>query len=168
MSDDTTINVTGLEKLLKALKTRTPPTAKVGIIGDKNRPHYAEVKAGQKAPKSIPTNAEVGAAHEFGAPARGLPQRSFLRWPIQERLQKEMESSGAFDYDTIAAVLKQGSVKPWLTKIAILAEGIVVGAFGTNGYGKWAGWKTPGYQNNTGDILVDTTQLRNSITHEVK
>lgn len=176
MSDKTVeLNVKGLEQLLKALKAK-PPKARVGILGATPRANapseitHAQLTAKrtikQGAKKQATTsNAEVGAAHEFGT--EHLPQRSFLRVPIADRLTKEIESSGALDKDVLANVVKQGSVKPWLEKIVVLAEGIVAGAFASAGYGKWPSWKT-GYSSKTGNILVDTQQLRNSITGEVK
>lgn len=112
------------------------------------------------------TNAEIGAVHEFGNSTH--PQRSFLRVPLMDRLNKELQDSGSFDKETLRDVIINGTVVPWLKKVAVVAEGIVAGAFDTGGYGKWAQWKNPSYQNNTGNILVDTTQLRNSITSEVK
>lgn len=168
MSDDTvTINVKGLDQLLKALKAK-PPIARVGIMGSKNGPHYATLESGQKQPSHVPTNAEVGAVHEFGSPTRNIVQRSFLRGPISDLLGKEIEAQGALDKDVMAQVIKSGSVIPWITKIAISAKGIVLGALASGGYGKWAPWKDPNYTNNTGMLLVDTTQLRNSITYEVR
>lgn len=163
-----TVNVKGLDLLLKALKVSKPPSARVGILGDKNKPHFVSAKAGQKLPNHIPTNAEIGAVHEFGSPKRGIPPRSFLRIPISEKLQKYMEDAGAFDEDVFAKVIKTGSVLPWLKKIAILGEAIVSDAFDSAGFGKWKGWKNPNYTNQTNQILVDTQQLRNSITSEVK
>lgn len=163
MSEDVSLNVAGLEKLLKALKPTRTPVARVGILGDKTVRSLTDEKGG-----AMPTNAEVGAAHEFGAPARGLAQRSFLRIPISENLQKYMEKSGALDKDVLSKVIKSGSVTPWLKKIAVLAEGIVADAFATEGFGKWASWKNSNYTNNANQILVDTQQLRNSITSEVK
>lgn len=156
MSETVTLKVEGLDKLLKALKAK-PPTTRVGILGDK-----------AVREKSKSSNADVGAAHEFGAPARGIPQRSFLRVPISEKLSKEMENSGALDKKVLADVIRSGSVLPWMKKIAVLAEGIVSDAFDTAGFGKWKGWKNPNYTNNANQILVDTQQLRNSITSEVK
>jgi phage gpG-like protein len=112
------------------------------------------------------TNAEVGAAHEFGTST--VHKRSFLIEPIRARLDSEMEKSGAFKPEVLAQVLKQGSVIPWVKKVASLAEGIVLDAFATGGFGKWKAWKNPNYTNNTGQLLVDTKQLRDSITSEVK
>lgn len=151
---DVIINTKGLDKLLKALKTQ-PPVCRVGILGDKD----ARTSHGT-------SNATIGAAHEFGTSE--LPMRSFLRVPISEKLTKEIESSGALDKDVMRDVIKSGTVVPWLKKIAILAEGIIEGAFASSGYGKWAAWTTPGYDNNTGQILKDTQQLSRSITSEVK
>lgn len=158
MSEETTVNVKGLEQLLKALKTK-PPLARVGIIG---------AKAGARNSKegTPSTNAEVGAVHEFGTSS--IPQRSFLRTPISQRLQKEIENSGLLGKDEMTEVIKQGSVLPWIKEIAVLAEGIVAEAFATGGFGAWPAWKTKGYTNNTGQLLIDTTQLRNSVTSEVK
>lgn len=155
------LNVMGLDKLLKALKQSKPPVARVGLLGSKGSAIHG-AKAG------APTNAEIGAAHEFGSIARGLPMRSFLRVPIADNLQKRMESSGALDKDVLAQVIKLGDLKPWLEKVAVLAEGISLEAFDTGGFGKWPPWRTKGYTNNTGQILVDTTQLRSAITSEVK
>ncbi len=150
---DYTINVKGLDGLLKALKAK-PPLARVGVLNDKD------------TRKDSSSNAEIGAAHEYGTTR--LPVRSFLRIPITEHLQAEMEVSGLLDDDILKEVIKSGSVIPWLKKVAIMAENVVFDAFDSGGDGKWPAWSDPNYTNNTGMILVDTQQLRNSITHEVK
>lgn len=150
MSDEAcTVNVKGLEKLLKALKGQQP-NCRVGILGEQPR------KDGGK------TNAEVGAAHEFGTTT--LPKRSFLRVPIIEGLDAEMESSGLLTEKTTKEVIRSGSVAAWLFQVATCAEACVADAFATGGNGKWKETKR---ENNTGMILVDTQQLRNSITSEV-
>ena len=153
-----TINVKGLDQLLKALKVKQPQT-RVGILG-------GDPRAAKPGEKHVPTNAEVGAAHEFGTSK--VPMRSFLRIPISEGLEKEMESAKLFTQDTLAAVIKSGSILAWMQKIAISAEACVADAFDTGGNGKWKAWKKSNYTNNAGQLLVDTTQLRNSITSEVK
>jgi phage gpG-like protein len=159
MSDTVTLNIKGLDQLVKALKQK-PPVARVGILGDKG------LRTAKEGEKNFQTNAEIGAAHEFGTST--IERRSFLRVPISDNLEKEMENSGALDKQTLDAVIKQGSVIPWVKKIAVLAEGIVAKAFATGGFGEWPAWKNPGYMNNTGQLLIDTKQLRDSITSEVK
>lgn len=177
-NDTFTLDVSGLDSLLKTLKAK-PPTARIGVLGDKNTRKAApseisheglmRKKTATKGKKNqASTNSEIGAAHEYGAPARGLPQRSFLRVPLSDLLNKELENSGALSVNETKEVLRVGSVLPWLRKVAVVAEGIVRGAFDTGGYGKWLAWKNANYSNNANQILVDTTQLRDSITSEVK
>lgn len=154
MSDEAayTVNLRGLDKLLKALGTK-PPKARIGILGNS----AARSDGG-------PSNAQVGAWHEFGTSK--LPVRSFLRVPITENLQKEMEKSGAFDKDALANVLATGSILPWLKKVMIMAEGIVADAFDSGGFGKWKPSDMTRKKNH--QTLVETQQLRNAITSEVK
>ncbi len=154
--NDIEINTRGLDQLIKAFKGDLP-TARVGVLGSKT------TRSGSKAGNN---NATVGAAHEYGT--HTLPQRSFLRVPIAEHLQKKMEASNAFDKSTLAQVIKQGSILEWMKKVAVLAEAIVIEAFETKGFGKWPPWQTPNYTNRGNTLLVDTGQLRDSITSEVK
>lgn len=153
--DDTTLEVKGLDQLLKSLKAK-PPTCRVGVLGDKDA----------RTDAKSPSNATIGAAHEYGTV--DMPQRSFLRVPLTDHLTKSIEQSGALDKDVLKEVIKQGTVIPWMLKIAKLAELIVAEAFDSDGFGKWAKWKNKNYTNQTSQILVDTQQLRNSITSEVK
>lgn len=155
MSETVEINTKKLDQLIKAFGGKLP-IARVGVLGSK----VARNATG-------PNNATIGAVHEFGAPNKNIPPRSFLRGPLSDLLQKQMEQSGAFDKDVLNQVIADRSIKAWVKLMASLAEKIVAEAFTSNGYGKWPAWK-PGYTNNTGDILVDTGQLSKSITSEVK
>ena len=162
----------GLIKVLKANMSR----ARVGILGGQKNARDANraPKSGQKinASKSstftgkvsFTTNASIGALHEFGSST--LPQRSFLRVPISTRLKKELEKSGAFNPDQLAKVLKEKSVIPWLKKIAVIGEKIVSDAFDTGGFGAWKPSNMS--RKQVKQTLVETQQLRNSITSEVK
>lgn len=152
MSEGPELNTHGLDQLLKLLKAK-PPVARVGILGGKT----SRSSGGR-------SNAEIGAAHEFGTSQ--LPQRSFLRIPISDNLQKAMEEAGAFDENTTKEVLAAGTVVPWLKKIAIIAEGIVADAFSTGGFGKWV--VSDMRRKKVAQTLVETQQLRSSITSEVR
>lgn len=186
---DVEVNIKGLEQLLKAV-TKPLPSIKVGILGASPRtPEKPEVK--QKSvslkrasftdiaanignvtargrlktkKKSLLTNATVGAAHEFGTTK--LPQRSFLRVPLTENLQGALETSGAFDKTALNEVVRTGSLDPWIKKAGVVAESVVLGAFDTGGYGKWPPSDMTKKENH--QTLVETQQLRNAITHEVK
>lgn len=152
MSDG--LNTDGLDKLLKALSGKLPKV-KVGILGGKN------ARTGK-----VPSNAMVGAAHEFGSPARNLPQRSFLRMPITTQFKKYFKNAGLLEKETVERIMRVGDILGLLERIGILGETIVQDAFDSNGFGQWKPL-SPGYENNTGNTLVDTTQLRNSITSRV-
>ena len=154
--EETTYDTKGLDQILKALKK--VPTARIGILGS---------NAGARGTGGG-TNYEIGKAHEFGAPGRGLPQRSFLREPISDNLENYMKDADAMEDAVIESVIKTGSLLQWLKKVTLLAETIVLDAFESGGFGKWAKWKNPNYKNESMQILKDTRQLRNSITSEVK
>lgn len=151
---DVQINDKPLKALMKAFKGEMP-MASIGILGDKN------ARTGKGA-----TNAEVGVAHEFGT--EHMPMRSFLRMPMAEHLYEYLMNAGAFDPSAIKKIIAEKSILSWVKKMAIVAERVVQDAFATGGWGAWAKWKDPKYRNNTGQILIDTQQLRNSITSKVE
>lgn len=156
-----TLKTPGLDKIIKALGGK-PPKARVGILGDKavrGANEQGEVKS-----ESGSTNAEIGAAHEYGTSK--LPQRSFLRIPISENLQKYLQKAGLTDKDTLKQVIATGSVVPWLKQVAVTAETIVIDAFDSAGFGKWKPSDMTKKTNH--QTLVETQQLRNSITSDVE
>ena len=155
MSDDTTLSTKGLDKVLKALKGKLPIT-RVGVLGGKDI---------RQDPKS-PSNATVGAAHEFGTET--VPQRSFLRIPIADQLDAYLDHSGAFDPDVLKQVVAEGSIAAWMRKVGIVAETIVHDAFDSGGFGKWRPLSNATKKRKKNNqILVETQQLRNSITSDV-
>ena len=133
------------------------PSVVVGVLAGKNPRTDAEKKSTQ-------TNAEIGAAHEFGTSK--TPRRSFLRMPISENLEKFLQSAGAFDKKTIEKVVKSGSLIEWMKQVGVTAEKVVQTAFATGGFGQW---KPSNMKNKKIHLtLVESTQLRNSITSEVR
>lgn len=153
MSEDVQLNMKGLEDLLKAMKGKLP-FARVGILGDKDTREKGDA----------PSNATIGARHEFGTET--LPIRSFLRMPLTEQMQKYLDDSGAFTREAFAKVLKDRSLTEWVKKIGIVGEAVIADAFNTGGFGKWAPSDMTRKKNH--QTLVETQQLRNSITSEVK
>lgn len=141
----------GLKAFIRAFRGEVPQ-ARVGILGENN--HRKE---------EGPTNAEIGLKHEFGMD--GLPVRSFLRVPLAEHLAKALDKAGGFDEETLRRVIATASARPLVEKIAIVAEGVVLEAFATTGYGKWK--PSDMRFKKVHQTLVETQQLRNSITSEV-
>lgn len=140
-----------LDNLIKAL-SKDESTARVGILGQKN------------ARRDDGSNASIGAKHEFGD--EEVPMRSFLRQPITENMQAYLDKSGAFDKAAAKKVVEEKSLVPWLKKVGIIAEQIVLDAFASGGFGKWKPSNMEYKKNH--QTLVETQQLRNSITSEVK
>lgn len=153
MSDDTVrLDNRNLKKLLKALKT-DDIKVRIGILGSNHR-----------SEEGAPSNAEIGAKHEFGTST--LPIRSFLRMPITNFLEKYLSKNGAFGKKAMADVIAEGTIRPWMQKVAITSEEVVADAFATGGGGAWQPSNME--RKKVQQTLVETQQLRNSITSEVK
>lgn len=146
------LNTKGLDQLLKSF--RNPPSIRIGILGTKTN----------RSGKGATTNATVGAAHEFGT--EKLPVRSFLRIPLTDQLDNYLEKAGAFDETVLKDVVRSGSLVEFAKKIATVAERVVLDAFDTSGFGKWQPSNMA--HKKVQQTLVETQQLRNSITSEVK
>lgn len=161
-SDTVELNLKPLEDFLRALGSDVP-VAKVGILGDKDA-RTAKVQQNDRSFKTETTgsNAEIGLKHEYGL---GVPLRSFIRMPLNNYLAKYLDNSNAFTKETLAQVIKEKSVKPWLEKVAITATVVIEEAFATGGFGQWEPSNMAHKTNH--QTLVETGQLRRSISWEI-
>lgn len=134
----------------------------VGIPASANKNHKSE-------DGEIIKLAELGAIHEYGSPKLRIPQRSFLRIPLQtnhDRLLKFISKELSFsEIDTNNA----------LGKLGALGQSVVLEAFKTQGDGKWKPlspltelYRKKGNSSGSSKPLIDTGQLRQSITFEVR
>lgn len=153
---ETTLNVDGLTKLLKAFSKM--PVIKIGVLAGSTR-------QGAKG-KTQKTNAYIGAVHEFGSPAQGIPARSWLRVPITTRLDKRLLSANALDEAMVKEIVKTGSLYSFALRVAVFSESIVLEGFATGGFGEWKRSNMARKKNH--QTLVETQQLRDSVTSEVK
>lgn len=153
----------GLGALLTALKT--DPKAKVGILAGHTMRTVAEQKeAGVTAPAQ--NNAEIGAHHEFGT--EKMAMRSFLRIPLTDQMQNYLDRAGAFSKTVIQEIIDMKSLVGFVRKMGVVAERLVVDGFDSGGFGKWAPLKAATIaRKKNNQILVETQQLRNSITSDV-
>jgi hypothetical protein len=147
------LKLDGLDKLLKALGDNQP-VLRVGLLGD------GTTRSDGDGETQL-SNADIGAIHEFGSAGR-----SFLRMPLIDQLTKRMESEGAVSKKELATTIATGSIATWLNKIGALAKGIILDAFDSGGFGKWKP-SDMRYKKNH-QTLVETQQLRDSITWDVK
>ena len=150
---DVEINLKGLETLEKELSQDY--AVEIGILGSdafKERDDIHE------------TNAFIGAVHEFGSLERNIPARSFLKMPLETKLPEEIKK-GSESFVEYAA---KGRLELWYSKLGLKAEKIIDDAFETGGFGTWDELKEKTIRRKkSSKILVDTSQLRSSITSEV-
>lgn len=112
-------------------------------------------------------NASLGAVHEFGSKKRNIPPRSFLRMPLEDDFDAELEKSAA-DKDFCELMVKDPNA--FLNRLGQKALKVVQNAFNNGGSSqtKWTALK-PKYAKtkNVNMILVETSQLRDSVSYEV-
>jgi len=141
----------------------------VGILGQKtNRTLAIEGthKAGKKA--SEQSNADIGMRHEFGVKSEGLPRRSFLLMPLQQKADELLKIRKALWEEFLAGKQTLASLKLAYTKLGIGAETIIQKAFETGGFGKWQpDAPSTVLRKKSSAILIDTGQLRRSISSRV-
>lgn len=140
---DVKIDTRMLEKLEKALGDI--PALKVGVLGDGR-------------------NAYIGAVHEFGLGDN--PRRSWLEEPLNDRYQDTLEASKLLEDKKLEEKIIAQGWEFFMEKLGVVALTVVNEGFATNGFGKWDAW-SKGYKSKTGQILVDTTQLRDSVTYQI-
>lgn len=122
-------------------------------------------KVGGKVYSDGQTVIQIGAKHEFGDPAEGLPQRSFLRAPF--RLKAKTLNDAIRGQYTNA--MQGASAEVALGRIGAVARNISVGAFTSAGYGTWRPLSPRTIvAKGSSQTLIDTGTLRNSITWSVR
>lgn len=144
-------NNSGLKNIINGMKKNY--AARVGILGDKNNRE-----------DGVLTNAEIGAVHEFGSISRKIPRRSFIRLPLEVKLPDWIKKHGD-DYFVFA---EKDALDVFYTGLGLDAEGMIAEAFETGGFGTWEPDSPRTIQRKGSDkILIDTSELRNSISSEV-
>lgn len=142
---------------------------RVGVLGDSTgRNKVITTKSGNRKPGkevSNQTNAEIGFQHEFGVKSKKIPKRSFLREPLRFRLQDEVRRSESSFQKNINLL----DIKSIYKTLGTIAERIIQKAFRTRGFGRWKENSPSTIARKGSDSpLIDSGQLRKSITSEVK
>lgn len=132
---------------------------KVGILG-------ANGKKGVKGKDGKTTEftmASLGAVHEYGSINGDIPSRSFLRMPIDTRFLDELEANKGFK-----EAVKSLDVVKMNNEAGLTAKTVIDDAFDTGGWGDWKKLSDITVKRKGSDsILIDTGNLRRSITYEV-
>jgi phage gpG-like protein len=109
------------------------------------------------------TNAELGVIHEFGAPEKGIPERSFMRSTVSE----ETGNLGRLGNACIAECLKgQKSAHDALAEVGAYLQGKIVEKITDGDF--VANKDETAKRKKSSKPLIDTGQLRASITYEVR
>lgn len=130
---------------------------KVGVLGGK----YDETEGG----KFPPTIVSVALIQEFGSVKRNIPERSFIRKPLQNHLKEELNKSKTLNK---AIFNESGNPIDKYNVLGAIAQNIITDSFENLGDGTWAP-NAPFTirQKGSSHPLIDTGRLRKSITFEV-
>lgn len=149
MTNKVTFDIKKLEILEKALKKKY--AVKVGILNDVAR------EGGMG-------NAEIGIIMEYGSFKRKIPPRSFLIMPINKKRKEILKKVGPVAFKHFMA----GQPKKAYVALGLQAESVVQDAFTSAGFGTWKPLKEATIKaKGSSKPLIDTGQLRRSITSEV-
>jgi len=132
-------------------------TVVVGVLGSNADKTHGE---------SSTTNAEIALTHEMGSFSNKIPRRSFLKDPIDFRINRIIDKTQELINKYIT---EQGGAEKILTLIGLEGEAIVQEAFETSGYGQWSSLSPSTIEaKKSSAILIDTSQLRSSVTSETR
>jgi len=155
ISSSLKLDTTGLDALLNNIKDASNMHVKVGILKESASRNGGELN-----------NARIGNFHEqeLGSMSKGLPQRSFLKMPLEFK-GKEIAEYLEKNHESIMKDLTlDKGVRRIYFKVGTKAKLIIKDAFFTGGFGQWTPLKASTIKRkNNNLILVDTGQLEKSI-----
>lgn len=151
----------GAGKLLTDLKALSKLSVRVGVL-DEAPKKPGTAADGKAARGSRATLLGVAAAHEFGAPAAGIPQRSFIRATVDLK-RAEIEKVQA----DLAAQVAAGKIdgRTALARLGAFVQGLVQQRI-AEGIGPALKPETV-RRKKSSKPLIDKGQLRSAITHKV-
>jgi hypothetical protein len=156
---DIKLDFKGLEKIEKAIRGNFQ--VRVGILGGSAQRQDEEGEEDDSI-----NNAELGIIQEFGSISKGIPPRSFLRMPLEEKKTELVKWLQKQDLEKM--LQSKDFLKDTLARWGVKAEEIVDSAFSTSGFGKWlANSPATTEKKKSSKPLINTQQLRRSITSEV-
>jgi hypothetical protein len=139
-----------LEKIVAALGRKH--SVKIGVFSD------AKTAEGESV-------ADYGAKNEFGVVTKKIPERSFIRMPLETKASKISDDVGRRAKQHIA----DGDVKAIFEDIGFAGEAAIQEAFDTRGFGTWKENAQMTIELKGSDApLIDDGTLRKSITHKVE
>lgn len=172
-----TVNTTLLDNLRNGIDKKL--VVRIGILGATGRNRVQQQKGesnpdfkkrlrefqkSNKVKGDVGTNADIGLAHEKGIKSKNLPRRSWLEDPLRDHLKEYFVKAGK---KAIESMLMSSYTSAY-AQLGLIAEVIIQKGFESGGYGKWKPLSPMTIaRKGSSAILIDTAQLRRSITSEV-
>ncbi len=148
------LNKEVLEKLQAEIAKAKGSRVHLGVLAGKTAREGEELN-----------NAEIGAVHELGSQESHIPQRSFLRMPIQHKLPEKIKKIKAAKFAQL--IIDQG-IEAGLKTLGVIGEQVVDEAFASRGFGQWKENAPYTIAKKGSDApLIDKAFLRKSITSKV-
>ena len=149
-------NADELLAIMKELGATDKYITKVGILGGD---YPVE---GNEKPKTI---AYVGTIQEFGSVTKNIPERSFIRYPLQTHLNERIKEARSIKLSALNPTVPRPVVYGLLGE---LGKEIILKAFETSGDGNWkANAPSTIKRKGSSQPLIDTGRLMKSINYEV-
>jgi hypothetical protein len=156
------MDLTVMENAREKFRGSSGARAEVGLFASKaSRGKPSEAPKLVKDKKTL-TNPALGLIHEFGSTKKNIPERSWLRMPLINRLFSEVKG-----VNWIYIILTKGM--PFaLALLGAKAEVVIHKAFRTRGFGIWPILKKATIlRKGHSAILIETTQMEKAISSRV-
>ena len=153
-----------IKKMIRENKLK----ARVGIMGSGSARGAKNLKQAYKILEKgeTLTNAQIGLWHEFGTTR--MPMRSFLRMPLNYKFHDYLKKSRGIKTTVLQRCYEERSLEFLFWRIGVIARTVILDAFSSGGFGRWAPLSAYTLsRKKVNQILVETQDLRNSITHTV-
>lgn len=148
------LNTKKLDNLIKI--ARDTYKVKIGIIGSAGK---------QKDSTTGLTVAEYAQVNEFGSITKAIPERSFIRSPLEKHL-KEAINNNLLEFNTL--LFEEQKIIEAYDRLSVLAEKIILDSFSTKNDGEWADNKeTTIKHKGVNNPLYNTGRLKKSINSKV-
>lgn len=147
-------------KILKDINGRAFDELRSRIDGLRTKVNVG-IPAGKTDPDGTPV-ALIAAVHEYGAPEKGIPERSFLRSSIHENRDKYVQLNRR---NLVAALHGKMNIEQALGQLGEVAAGDVKAKIAS---GDFASLKPETIKRKgSSKPLIDTGQLRQSVAWEI-
>jgi len=168
-----TLDKTNFDELKRQMNQRL--VAQVGVLGEsihnrKDSTPRKDIEISKTGKRKVGksqselSNADIGMIHEFGSVSKNIPRRSFIEMPLTLYLKDEVEKA----IPRIRNAFEALDIRRAYALLGIAGEAVILKAFNTQGYGKWApNSPITIARKGSSKPLIDTAQLRKSINSRV-